>query len=325
MAGAFLVLFVIAIIFFLILITGSFVVVKQSQVAIITRFGKYRRTFQSGLNVKTPFFDTVYTRISLQNRTTETKFQAITSDQANVYFNAMLLYSVLDNTPETIQNVAFKFRSYDEFATALSKTIEGAVRAFVAGKKQSEVLTLRKEIVDHVKDQLDQTLKNWGYHIIDLQMNDITFDPAIMQSMAQVVASSNLRAAAENEGSALMIKRTKAAEADGNAIKISADAEREAAKLRGQGVAQFREEAAKGLSRAKEMLGNNDDATYIILFSMWTDTMKAIAENGKGNVMFFDGSTDGMQTTLKRIMGMMTINEMDAIQPENSAKNKDKA
>jgi regulator of protease activity HflC (stomatin/prohibitin superfamily) len=318
--SAFLILFGLAAIFFLMLLSGSIVMVKQSQVAIITRFGKYRNTFQSGLNFKTPFLDAVYTRISLQNRTTETKFQAITADQANVYFNAMLLYSVLDNTPESIQNVAFKFRSYEEFATALSKTIEGAVRAFVAGKKQSEVLTLRKEIVDHVKDQLDQTLKNWGYHIIDLQMNDITFDPAIMQSMAQVVASSNLRAAAENEGSALMIKRTKAAEADGNAIKISADAEREAAKLRGQGVAQFREEAAKGLSRAKEMLGDNDDATYIILFSMWTDTMKAVAENGKGNIIFFDGSTDGMQDTIKRIMGMMASNSMSATGIGNTEK-----
>jgi regulator of protease activity HflC (stomatin/prohibitin superfamily) len=314
-ASAILILLGLGAIFLLILLSNSVVMVKQSQVAIITRFGKYRKTAQSGLNFKTPFLDVVYTRISLQNRTTETKFQAITSDQANVYFNAMLLYSVLDNTPETIQNVAFKFRSYDEFATALSKTIEGAVRAFVAGKKQSEVLTLRKEIVDHVKDQLDQTLKNWGYHIIDLQMNDITFDPAIMQSMAQVVASSNLRAAAENEGSALMIKRTKAAEADGNAIKISADAEREAAKLRGQGVAQFREEAAKGLSKAKETLGDNDDATSIILFSMWTDTMKAVAEAGKGNVIFLDGSTDGMEHTMKRIMGFLAVKDAENSKP----------
>jgi len=296
-------------IFLLIIISGSVVTVKQSQVAIITRFGKYRNTFQSGINFKTPFLDSVYSRISLQNRTTETKFQAITSDQANVYFNAMLLYSVLDNTAESIQSVAFKFRSYEEFATALSKTIEGAVRAFVAGKKQADVLILRKEIVDHVKEQLDQTLKSWGYHIIDLQMNDITFDPAIMQSMAQVVASSNLRAAATNEGEALMIKRTKAAEADGNAIKIAADAEREAAKLRGQGVAQFREEAAKGLSKAKETLGNNNDATNIILFSMWTDTMKSVVENGKGNIIFMDGSSDGMANTMKHIMGFMAKQE----------------
>jgi len=315
-----LILFAVVAFLLFIAISNAAVMVKQSQVAIITRFGKYRNTFQSGLSFKTPFFDAVYSRISLQNRTTETKFQAITSDQANVYFNAMLLYSVLDNTAETIQNVAFKFRSYDEFATALSKTIEGAVRAFVAGKKQSEVLTLRKEIVDHVKDQLDQTLKNWGYHIIDLQMNDITFDPAIMQSMAQVVASSNLRAAAENEGSALMIKRTKAAEADGNAIKISADAEREAAKLRGQGVAQFREEAAKGLSKAKEMLGDNDAATSILLFSMWTDTLKAVVEFGKGNVIFLDGSADGMDKTMNRLMGLLSVKDIDLGAKESNAK-----
>jgi regulator of protease activity HflC (stomatin/prohibitin superfamily) len=288
-------------------IAHAVVMVPQNKVAVITRFGKYRKICQSGLNFRTPFIDSVFTRVSLQNRTTETKFQAITSDQANVYFNAMLIYSVFENTEEMIKNVTFKFASAEAFATALSKTIEGAVRAYVAGRKQSEVLTLRKEIVDHVKDQLDETLRGWGYHIIDLQINDITFDSAITESMAQVVASSNLKAAAENEGAALMIKRTKAAEAEGNAIKISADAEREAAKLRGQGVAQFREEAAKGLEAAKETLGGDNEAAMMMLFSMWTDTLKTIAETGKGNVMFFDGSTDGMDRTIKRIQGLITL------------------
>ena len=58
---------------------------------------------------------------------------------------------------------------------------------------------------------------------------------AIIESMSKVVASNNLKAAAENEGQALLITKTKAAEAEGNAIKISAEAEREAARLRGQG------------------------------------------------------------------------------------------
>src|SRR4029077_14728805 len=101
-----------------------------------------------------------------------------------------------------------------------------------------------------VKDQLDNTLEQWGYHLIALQLNDITFDEAIMRSMAQVVASNNLKAAAENEGQALLITKTKAAEAEGNAIKIAAEAERQAAQLRGQGVALFREEVAKGMTAA---------------------------------------------------------------------------
>ena len=49
--------------------------------------------------------------------------------------------------------------------------------------------------------------------------------------MSKVVASNNLKAAAENEGQALLITKTKSAEAEGNAIKIAAEAEREAAQI----------------------------------------------------------------------------------------------
>jgi regulator of protease activity HflC (stomatin/prohibitin superfamily) len=177
----------------------------------------------------------------------------------------------------------------------------------VATKKQAEVLSLRKEIVEDVKEQIDQTLETWGYHLLDLQLNDITFDEAIIKSMAQVVASSNLKAAAENEGQALLITKTKAAEAEGNAIKIAADAERIAAQLRGQGVALFREEVAKGMTQAaKEMEQANLD-TSVILFSMWTESIKQFAEYGKGNVIFLDGSADGMQKTMKEMMAMNNL------------------
>ena len=127
--------------------------------------------------------------------------------------------------------------------------------------------------------------------------------------MAQVVASSNLKAAAENEGQALLITKTKAAEADGNATKIAAEAERLAAQLRGQGVALFREEVAKGMSQAaKEMEQANLD-TSVILFSMWTEAIKNFAEYGKGNVIFLDGSSEGMDRTMREMMAMNKLME----------------
>src|SRR6202012_5066590 len=238
----------------LMVITGSFVTVKQGTIAVITVFGKYRRILTPGLNFKLPIIENVYSKISIQNRSVELEFQAVTFDQANVYFKAMLLYSVLDQQEETIKNVAFKFVDERNLMQALIRTVEGSIRAFVATKRQSEVLILRRDIVEHVKEQLDQILEGWGYHLQDLQLNDITFDDVIMKSMSQVVASNNLKAAAENEGQALLITKTKAAEAEGNAIKISAEAERQASQLRGQGVALFRAEVAKGMTAAaKEM------------------------------------------------------------------------
>ena len=292
------------IVFVVLFILLSFVTVQQGTIAVITVFGKYRRLLNPGLNMKVPFIERVYKKISIQNRSVELEFQAITIDQANVYFKAMLLYAVVNNNEESIKNVAFKFIDERSLMQALVRTIEGSIRGFVATKRQAEVLSLRREIVEDVKEQIDQTLETWGYHLLDLQLNDITFDEAIIKSMAQVVASSNLKAAAENEGQALLITKTKAAEAEGNAIKIAAEAERLAAQLRGQGVALFREEVAKGMSQAaKEMQQANLD-TSVILFSMWTEAIKNFAEYGKGNVIFLDGSSDGMQRTMQEMMAM---------------------
>jgi regulator of protease activity HflC (stomatin/prohibitin superfamily) len=290
----------------LIIAFSSFLTVSQGSISVITLFGKYQRILSPGLRVKIPFLEKVYRQISVQNQSIEMEFQAITIDQANVYFKSMLLYSVMDEQEETIKKVAFKFIGNRDFMQALIRTIEGSIRSYVASQKQSEILGLRHELVDSVKNQIDNTLETWGYHLIDLQINDITFDQAIIESMSRVVASNNLKAAAENEGQALLITKTKAAEADGNAIKIAALAEKEAAMLRGQGVALFRQEVAKGMSEAAEQMQQANLDTNVILFSMWTEAIKNFAEYGKGNTIFLDGSAEGMHKTMQQIQAMLS-------------------
>jgi regulator of protease activity HflC (stomatin/prohibitin superfamily) len=217
----------------------------------------------------------------------------------------MLLYSVQNANEDTIKKVAFKFISERDMMQALIRTVEGTVRTFVASRRQAEILGSRKEIVEYVKEQVDMSLEDWGYHLLDLQITDITFDKVILDSMSKVVASNNLKAAAENEGQALLITKTKAAEADGNSIKIAAEAEREAARLRGQGVALFRKEVAAGMTEAAEQMKQANLDTNVILFSMWTEAVKNFAEYGKGNIIFLDGSADGMEKTMKQIQALM--------------------
>lgn len=291
---------VVVIIFF-----GSFFTINQGYMGVITMFGKYRRIVSPGLNMKIPILESVAKKVSIQNRSVELEFQAVTQDQANVYFKSMLLYSVQNADEGTIKKVAFKFIADRDLMQALIRTIEGNIRSFVATKKQAEVLGLRREIVEYVKVEVDHSLEEWGYHLQDLQINDITFDKVILDSMSKVVASNNLKAAAENEGQALLITKTKSAEADGNATKIAAEAEKEAARLRGQGVALFRQEVAKGMSEAAEQMKQANLDTNVILFSMWTEAIKNFAEYGKGNVIFLDGSPDGMEGTMKQIQALM--------------------
>ncbi|MEK7423190.1 MAG: SPFH domain-containing protein [Actinomycetota bacterium] len=289
------------------LIVSSVKTVAQGSVAVTTIFGKYHSVRRPGLNFLIPLIEKIFRRISTQNRAVELQFQAITQDQANVYFTAMMVYSVFNEGEDTIKNVAFKFVSEKDFLTALVRSVEGSTRGFVATMRQAEILGLRGEIVKEVKENLDVTVETWGYHLIDLQLNDITFDQAITTSMAQVVASNNLKAAATNEGDALLIRRTKEAEAEGTAIRIAAEAERTAAQLRGQGVALFREEVGRGLTQAaREMEENNVDSS-LILFSIWTESIRHMAENGKGNVLFLDGSPEGMQKQMQDLMALQQL------------------
>ncbi len=301
------ILLVASALFTLILLAKGLRSITQGTIGVVTMFGKYRRILYPGLNFMIPFVERIHRMVSIQNQSMELSFQAITNDQANVYFKAMLLYSVLDQNENTVVNVAFKFIDEGAFRQTMVRTVEGAVRSFVATRKQTEVLSLRGEIVSSVKMHLDPSLESWGYHLIDLQMNDIVFDGPVMESMARVVASQNLLAAAENEGQAMLITKTRQAEAEGNAIRISADADRTAQKLRGEGIALFREEAGKGMSHAvKEMEAAGLDAS-LILFQMWTEAMKHVAEYGRGNIMFLDGSPNGMEKTFQQMAAMQTL------------------
>ncbi|WP_246230042.1 hypothetical protein [Mucilaginibacter humi] len=69
----------------------------------------------------------------------------------------------------------------------------------------------------------------------------------------------------------------------------------------------FAGEVAKGMTvAAKEMETAHMD-TSVILFTMWTESIKHFAENSEGNVIFLDGSTDSMQRTMKEMMSLNVL------------------
>src|ERR1043166_147161 len=93
----------------LFIIFSGLVTVNQGTIAVVTMFGKYQRILRPGLRFKIPVLEQIYRKIRIQNRSVELEFQAVTLDQANVYFKAMLLYAVQNAEEETIKKVAFKF------------------------------------------------------------------------------------------------------------------------------------------------------------------------------------------------------------------------
>ncbi|MCW8140445.1 MAG: SPFH domain-containing protein [Planctomycetota bacterium] len=282
------------------LLAGSVSVIRQGHVGVAALFGRYRRVLRPGLSLRIPFVETVDRRLSLQNRSIELEFQAITADQANVDFKALIIYAVRDAEEETIKRAAYSFVDERSFMQALVRSVEGSIRAFVATKRQSEILALRKEIVEEVNAHIEHELREWGYRLQNLQINDIAFDEAIMRSMAQVVATNNMKAAAENEAQAQFISRTRVAEAEAQARRVVAQAERDADQLRGEGNALLRKHIAQGLAEAGAVMEEGGVEPAFMLYTMWLDAMKYVAAHGHGNLMSFDGSMDGFDKALRQ-------------------------
>ncbi len=297
------------------LILSMFRTVPQATVGVVTVFGKYHRIMREGLNLKLPW-ENLALRLSLQNRALQMEFQAITLDQANVKFATMVLYAVSAADDETIKKAVFSFATPQEFNLALQRTIDGSIRQFVATTKQSDILGMRAEIVDHTKRNLDEVVAAWGYVVRDIQITDMTFDQVIMDSMARVVSSKNLLAAAANEGAALLVKRTKDAEAEAAYKTIGAEAEKKAAALRGEGLALFRKNVADGMKDAAASLRAAGVDANFLLFLEYTDALKYMADHAQGKVVFMDS---GAAATTRIIQGILTTGAEAPVEPPPAA------
>jgi regulator of protease activity HflC (stomatin/prohibitin superfamily) len=308
-----------AVLVLLVVLVPMFRSVSQATVAVVTVFGKYHRLMREGLNIKLPW-EKIFQRLSLQNRALQLEFQAITLDQANVKFSTMILYAVANADEVSIKKAVFAFASPTEFQLALLRTIDGSVRQFVATTKQADILGMRGEIVDHTKKNLDEVVSSWGYVVRDIQITDITFDKEIMDSMARVVSSKNLLAAAANEGAALLVKRTKDAEAEAAYKTIGAEAEKKAAALRGEGLALFRRNVADGMKEAASSLRAAGVDSNFLLFLEYTDALKYVADHAQGKVVFMDSGAGSATRIVQQIMGLGAEMPKDAAnRPEGTA------
>ncbi len=285
------------------LVFSFFRSIPQATVGVVTVFGKYHRIMREGLNMKLPW-ERVSHHLSLQNRALQMEFQAITQDQANVKFATMVLYAVSAAEEEAIKKAVFSFASANEFQLALERTIDGSIRQFVATTKQSDILGMRAEIVDHTKKNLDEVVLAWGYVVRDIQITDMTFDKEIIDSMARVVSSKNLLAAAANEGAALLVKRTKDAEAEAAYKTIGAEAEKKASALRGEGLALFRKNIADGMREAAESLKAAGVGAEFLLFLEYTDALKYVSEHSQGKVIFMDNGAGAPTRVSQGILSM---------------------
>jgi regulator of protease activity HflC (stomatin/prohibitin superfamily) len=277
-------------------VLASFFTVKTAQVAVITRFGKFLRVAEPGLNWKVPLFDSVAGAVSLRVNQITLTMETKTKD------------NVFVTIPISVQNMVRPDKVYDAFykladPTAQIKSyVEQVILGHVPGMTLDEVFASQSSIAAAVKKELDADMSTFGYEIVNVLVTDIVPDEKVKSAMNDINAAQREQVAANARGEAekiLVVKR--------------AEAEAESKALQGQGIANQRKAIIEGLQSSIEQFqkvvegASAKEVMQLVMVTQYFDTLKSIGENDKTNTLFLSHSPGAVKDVSDQILESMLV------------------
>jgi len=289
---------------FIVLITilGSFFTVSTSQVAVITRFGRFLRVAEAGLNWKTPYIDKVAGVVSLRVNQIALTMETKTKD------------NVFVTIPISVQNRVRPERVYDAFyklsdpVAQIKSYVEQVILGHVPSMTLDEVFASQSSIAAAVKQELDSDMAAFGYEIVNVLVTDIVPDTKVKSAMNDINAAQREQVAAQARG-----------EADKILVVKKAEAEAESKALQGQGIANQRKAIIEGLQTSVEQFqkavegATAREVMQLVLITQYYDTLKSIGESDKTNTLFLSHSPAAVKEVSDQILESMLVAQNAAV------------
>ncbi len=285
------ILFSFGLFFALVIILGSFFTVQTAQVAIITRFGRYVRSAEAGLNWKIPMIEALAGRMSLRVNQIELTMETKTKD------NVFVTIPISVQTRVRAEKVYAAYYSLSDPEAQIRAYVEQVVLGHVPGMTLDEVFASQSGIAAAVKHELDVDMAGFGYEIVNVLVTDIIPDAKVKSAMNDINAAQREQVAAAARGEAEKILVVKKAEA-----------EAESKALQGQGIANQRRAIIEGLRGSIEdfqkALGeaSAQEVMQLVLVTQYFDTLKSIGEQNKTNTLFVSHTPGAVQTISDQIL-----------------------
>ena len=280
----------------LIVLLSSFFTVNTAEVAVITRFGKFLRVADPGLNWKRPFFDTVSGKVSLRVNQISLTMETKTKDNVFVTIPISVQYRV---RPEKVFDAYYKLAD----PTAQIKSyVEQVILGHVPGMTLDEVFASQSSIAAAVKQELDADMATFGFEIVNVLVTDIVPDQKVKSAMNDINAAQREQVAANARGEAEKILVVKKAEA-----------EAESKALQGQGIANQRKAIIEGLQNSVEQFqkavegASSREVMQLVLVTQYFDTLKSIGESDKTNTLFLAHSPAAVKDVSDQILESMLV------------------
>ena len=228
---------------FLVVAAFSIKVVRQAEVYVIERFGKFHKVAEAGLNIILPFVDRVRAVVNMKQQTMDVPPQGvITKDNVTITIDTVVFFQIMD----PIKSV-YEIENLQKGIAYLAIT---TIRDIVGKMDLDSTFSSRDMINVQLREVLDEATDKWGCKVDRVEIKDINPPKDIRDAMEkQMNAERNKRAIIlEAEGS----RQAAITHAEGKkqAQILEAEAERESSIRRAQGLREARVLEAEGTSDA---------------------------------------------------------------------------
>lgn len=264
----------IVIFFVLSVFLGSFFTVETAEVAIVQRLGKFARVAGPGLNWKTPYIEAVVRRISMKVQQFDVQVETKTQDNVFVQIPVSIQYKVM---PDGVESAFYKL---SDPVKQIESMVYNVVLGHVPKMKLDDTFINQADIANDLRDNLDGSMKEYGYSIVKVLISDIVPDQKVKAAMNDINAAQREREATVSR-----------AETNKMLLVKQAEAEAESKRLQGEGIANQRKAIISGLKDsvedfAKTVPGSTpQDVMQLVLMTQYFDTLKDIAANDHTNTI----------------------------------------
>ena len=222
----------------------SIKIVKQSEVYIIERLGKFYKVADAGLTIIIPFLDHVRSVVSLKQQTMDVPPQGvITKDNVTITIDTVVFYQITDPA-----KAVYEIQSLKKGIEYLAIT---TIRDIIGKMDLDETFSSRDGINNQLRVVLDEATDRWGCKIDRVEIKDITPPADIRDAMEKEMNAERNKRALILESEAQRQSAITIAEGKKQAAILEAEADREAKIIRAAGEAQAIKEVAE--AKAKEI------------------------------------------------------------------------
>jgi len=240
--------FILIVIILIITLYLGIKIVRQSEVYVIERLGKYHKTLNPGMSIIVPYLDRVAHKVSiLERQLQKQQISVITRDNVEVKLETIVFYRIIDAAKSV-----YRIRNIDE---ALKNASSSIVRSAAGKLELDELQSSREAMNSEIALNLGKAAEEWGIEITRTEITDVIIDDETKEAQRQQLNAERTRratiATAEGEKSAIQLKADAGlyqAKKQAEAIKVSADAEAYSVKVKAEADAEQTSVLAKAIS-----------------------------------------------------------------------------